>query len=78
MKTLVKLPKTITFSLPSDIGKEVLAAAKEDHRTVSEWIKEAVHRNRAKKLFHKLAAQGQKYAKRKGLTSKDFGGPFAE
>ena len=78
MKTLVKLPKTITFSLPSDIGKEVLAAAKEDHKTVNEWIKDAVRRNRAKKLFNKLAAQGQKYAKRKGFTPKDFGGPFSE
>lgn len=74
----MKTAETITISLPMAIGKEVLAAAKEDHRTVGEWIKEAVHRNRAKKVFHKLATQGQKYAKRKGLTPEDFGGPFAE
>ncbi len=78
MKTLVKLPKTITFSLPSDTVKEVLAAAKEDHKTVNEWIKDAALRSRAKKLFHKLAAQGRKNVKRLGLTPKDFGGPFAE
>lgn len=78
MKTLVKLPKNITFSVPLVIGKEVIAAAKENHKSVTEWIKDAAYKDRAKKLFHKLAAQGQKNAKRLGLTPKDFGGPFAE
>jgi predicted transcriptional regulator len=78
MKTLVKLPKTITFSLPMNIGKEILAAAKEDDSTVTELIKKAVLRYRGRKLLHKLAAQGQKNAKRLGLTPEDFGGPFAQ
>jgi hypothetical protein len=78
MKTLVKLPKNITFSLPSDTVKEVLAAAKEDHKTVNEWLKDVAHRSLAKKQLLRLAAKTQKYVKKHKITPEDLGGPFAE
>ncbi len=78
MKTLVKLPKAITFSLPSVAGEEIKAMAKKEHRSVSELLLETFNRYQAKKEFHELAVKTQKYVKRKKLTPKDFGGPFAE
>jgi hypothetical protein len=78
MKTLVKPPKTITFLLPSDAGEEIKAMAKKEHRSGSELLLETYYRYQAKKQFHELAAKTQKYVKRKKLTPKDFGGPFAE
>jgi hypothetical protein len=78
MKTLAKQPKTITFSLPSDAGQEIKAAAKKEHRSVSELLLDTFHRYQAKKEFHELAARTQKYVKKMKLTPKDFGGPFAE
>jgi hypothetical protein len=78
VKTLVKLPKTITFSLPSDAGEEIKAVAKKEHRSVSELLLDTFNRYQAKKEFHELAARTQKYVKKKKLTPKDFGGPFAE
>lgn len=66
----------MTIDLPMDVGKEVVAVAKEDHQTVTEWIKKAVFRAQAKKLLYRLAAQGQKNAKKLGLKPEDFGGPF--
>lgn len=78
MRTLVKLPKTITFSLPSDAGMEIKTVAKKEHRSVSELLLDAFNRYQGKKAFHELAASTQSYVRRKKLTPKDFGGPFAE
>jgi metal-responsive CopG/Arc/MetJ family transcriptional regulator len=73
----MKAQRTITISLPAEMGKEMEAVAREEHRTISELLRETFRSYQAKKLLQKLATQGQKYAKRKGLTPKDFGGPFA-
>ena len=52
--------------------------AKEEHRTISELVREAVRQYKAQRIFTTLAAKGQRVAKKKGLKQKDFGGPFDE
>lgn len=70
--------KTITISLPVAMGKEIEKVAKEEHRTISELIREAFRQYQAQRNLKALAAEGKQAAKRKKLTSKDFGGPFEE
>ncbi len=69
--------KTITFSLPAKMGKEIEKVAKEENRTISELLRETFRRYQAQRNLETLAAKGHKTVKRKGLTEKDFGGPFA-
>ena len=70
--------KTITFSLPVEMGREIEKMALEEHRTVSELIREAVRQYRAQRTFKSLAAKGKKAAKKKRLTPRDLGGPFED
>jgi metal-responsive CopG/Arc/MetJ family transcriptional regulator len=70
--------KTITFSLPKDMVKEVEEVAKAEHRTVSELLRETFRQYKARRNFDALAFEAHKQVKKKGLTEKDFGGPFAK
>ena len=70
--------KTITFSLPQDMVREVEQVAKEEHRTVSELLRETFRQYKARRNFQELATEARKRVKKKGLTEKDFGGPFAK
>ena len=74
----MKVAETINISLPVAIGKQVEALAKEERRTVGDFIQNALLRYRAKKLLLVLATESRKVAKRKKLTPKDLGGPFAK
>jgi hypothetical protein len=46
--------------------------------TISELIREAFRQYQAQRNLKVLASEGKRSAKRKKLTSKDFGGPFEE
>jgi Arc/MetJ-type ribon-helix-helix transcriptional regulator len=70
--------KTITVSLPVAMGKEIEKVAKEEHRTVSELIREAFRRYQSQRNLKDLASDGRRAAKKKKLTAKDFGGPFQD
>lgn len=70
--------KTITISLPVNMGKEVEKVAKEEHRTVSELIREAFRQYQAQRNLKQLAVEGRKSAKTRKITAKDLGGPFEE
>ncbi len=70
--------KTITISIPLAMGKEIIKVAKQEHRTVSELLREAFRQYQAQRKLQKLASLGKKTAKEKGLTSEDLGGPFEE
>ena len=70
--------KTITVSLPLAMGKEIEKVAKEEHRTISELIREAFRQYQSQRNLRTLAADGKRSAKKKKLTAKDFGGPFQE
>ena len=78
MTMKLKLPKTVTFAIPLEKGREVLAVAKKEHRTVGDVLLDAFKRNQLKKQYHALAAKTRRYAKKHKLTPEDFGGPFAE
>ncbi len=70
--------KTITISLPIAMGKEIEKVAKEEHRTISELIREAFRQYQAQRNLKALASEGKHSAKAKKLSPKDFGGPFEE
>jgi Arc/MetJ-type ribon-helix-helix transcriptional regulator len=72
MKTL----KTITISLPMEMGREMQTVAKEEHRTISELIRESFRKYQAHRNLYALAQEGRTVAKKKKITSKAFGGPF--
>ena len=64
--------KTITISIPEKMGREIQKVAKQEHRTVSELLREAFRQYQAKARLRELALQGQELAKTKGLTEEDF------
>ncbi len=68
--------KTITFSLPKDMVREVEQVAKAEHRTVSDLLRETFRQYKARRNFEELAMEARKQVKKKGLSPKDFGGPF--
>ena len=72
MKTI----KTITISLPVEMGKDIQRMAKED-RTISEFVREASG-NISAHTPTALAKKGQRVAKKKHLTPEDFGGSLDE
>jgi hypothetical protein len=77
MTTKLKLPKSITFEFPTDMGKEVLAAAKNEHRTATAVLKDAFDSYQAKKELIELHESTSKYVKKHKITPEIFGGPFA-
>ncbi len=68
--------KTITISLPVEMGKEIEKVAKEEHRTVSELIRETFRQYQSLRNLKDLSREGKKAVKRRKLAAKDFGGPF--
>ena len=70
--------KTITVSLPVEMGKEIEKVAKAEHRTVSELIREAFRQYQSQRNLKALALEGRAAVKKKKLSAKDFGGPFEE
>lgn len=69
-------PKTITISLPAEMGKEIEKVAKEEHRTVSELLRETFRQYQALRNLRGLAKEGKAAAKKRKVTPKDLGGPF--
>jgi metal-responsive CopG/Arc/MetJ family transcriptional regulator len=51
--------KTITSSLPIEMGREIEKMAEEEHRTVSELIREAIRQYRAQHVFKSLVKKGK-------------------
>ena len=70
--------KTVFVGLPFAVGKEMEELAKEERRSVSDLLKEAFRQYRSQQSLKSLAKETQKLVKAKGLTPKDFGGPFED
>ena len=68
--------KTITISLPGEMGKEIEKIAKEEHRTVSELLRETFRQYRVQRNLKEVSQEARKTVKKRRLTIKDFGGPF--
>lgn len=69
-------PKTITISLPEAMGREIEKVAKEEHRTVSELLRESFRQYQALRRLKDAAIETKRVARKKKVTEKDFGGPF--
>lgn len=63
---------TITFSLPSEMGKLVIKLAKVEHRTVSELVREALRQYSAMRTLMEIHKRAKKEAKKRGITEKDI------
>jgi metal-responsive CopG/Arc/MetJ family transcriptional regulator len=70
--------KTITFSLPVEMGKDIEEMAQEEQRTVSELIREAIRQYRVKQNFRSLSKDARSTAIRKKLKPEDLGGSFED
>ena len=68
--------RTITISLPAEMGKEIEQVARAEHRTVSELLRETFRQYQSLRNLKSLSQAGRKAAKKRKLTPKDFGGPF--
>lgn len=58
------------------MGKEIERVAKEEHRTVSELLRETFRQYQSLRRLKELSNVGKKAARKRKLTPKDFGGPF--
>lgn len=67
----MRTSKTWSISLPPDLVKEAERAAKEENRTKSELIREALGRYLEERRFKKLQVYGAKRAKELGIVSED-------
>lgn len=67
----MRTTKTWSISLPPKLEKEAQRAAKEEHRTKSELIREALRRYLDGRQLKKLQAYGGKRARELGIVSED-------
>lgn len=67
----MRITKTWSISLPPRLVKEAEKAAKEEHRTKSELIREALRQYLEGRRLRKLQAYGTKQARELGIVSKD-------
>jgi metal-responsive CopG/Arc/MetJ family transcriptional regulator len=67
----MRTAKVISLSLPPDMEKEVQKVAKEEHRTISELLREAFRQYLANRDLATIRKEGKKVAKRMKLTEAD-------
>jgi metal-responsive CopG/Arc/MetJ family transcriptional regulator len=67
----MRTAKVISLSLPPDMEKEVQKIAKEEHRTVSELLREAFRQYLANRDLTAIRNEGRKIAKRMKLKPDD-------
>lgn len=67
----MRTAKVISLSLPPDMEKEVQQVAKEEHRTISELLREAFRQYLARRDLTIVRKEGRKVAKRMKLKPDD-------
>ncbi len=67
----MRTTKTWSISLPPKLEKEAERAAREENRTKSELIREALRRYLEARRFRKLQAYGAKMARELGIVSEE-------
>ncbi len=67
----MKTAKVISLSLPPDMEKEVQKVAKEEHRTISELLREAFRQYLANRDLAAIRKEGRKIAKKMNLKPED-------
>jgi metal-responsive CopG/Arc/MetJ family transcriptional regulator len=69
----MRTAKVISLSLPPDMEKEVQKVAKEEHRTISELLREAFRQYLANRDLGIVREEGRQLAKRMKLKPDDVG-----
>jgi CopG family transcriptional regulator / antitoxin EndoAI len=67
----MRTTKVIAFSVPPDFENEIQKHAKAEHRTISEYIREAVRQYMTLREFEQVRKTISKKMKRKGLKASD-------
>jgi metal-responsive CopG/Arc/MetJ family transcriptional regulator len=67
----MRTAKVISLSLPPDMEKEVQKVAKEEHRTISELLREAFRQYLANRDLASIRKEGRRVAKRLKLKPDD-------
>ncbi len=67
----MRTAKVISLSLPPEMEKEVQKVAKQEHRTISELLREAFRQYLANKDLADIRKEGRKVAKRLKLKPDD-------
>lgn len=62
----------ISISLPPDMTKEVQEMAKEERRSVSEIIREALRQYSANRILKDVRKEARKVVKKKGVKPEDI------
>lgn len=68
---IMRTAKVISLSLPPDMEKEVQKIAKEEHRTISELLREAFRQYLANRDLISIRKEGSKIAKKMKLIPED-------
>lgn len=68
---IMRTAKVISLSLPPDMEKEVQKIAKEEHRTISELLREAFRQYLANRDLISIRKEGRKIAKKMKLIPED-------
>ncbi|MCB0392681.1 MAG: CopG family transcriptional regulator [Bdellovibrionales bacterium] len=67
----MRTTKVMAFSVPPEMEDEIQKHAKEEHRTVSEYIREAVRQYMTLQEFEATRSKVSKRLKKKKLSSQD-------
>lgn len=67
----MRTAKVISVSLPPDMEKEVQKVAKEEHRTISELLREAFRQYLSQRDLSLVRIEGRKIAKKMKLKPED-------
>jgi len=74
----MRTTKVIAFSVPQKFESEIQKHAKAEHRTISEYIREAVRQYMTFREFELTQKTVAKRMKRKGLKSSDVEAALSE
>ena len=74
----MRTTKVIAFSVPPDFENEIQKQAKAEHRTISEYIREAVRQYMTLREFEQTRKAVAKRMKRKGLKASDVEAALSE
>ena len=67
----MRTAKVISLSLPPDMEKEVLKVAREEHRTISELLREAFRQYLANRDLAAIRKEGRQVAKKMKIKPDD-------
>lgn len=65
--------RTITFSLPPEMASKMEEILREEGRTKSELVREALRRYMEEREWKKLLRYGERNARARGIASEDVG-----